>query len=175
MEVLVNPAGRLAFRLCHTDEGDDPMNQFAFHDEKITAVVEIEPDMALISVAGRARLYVINIKNRAAVASIDNPSGCTNQYSMIKHPEYDKREDRRYVFLKDQRYISVIDIKRKKILPLLRSPIDMEQLSIHNMGVRLVDNLFASIRNFNMKDGNVVQYTWIYTMEFTKVNKMNSS
>ena len=99
--------------------------------------MEIEPDMALISVAGRARLYFINVKDRKAVASIDNPSGCTNQYSMIKHPAY-HCEKRPFVFLKDQRYISVIDVKKKKILPLIRSPIDMEQLSIHNMGIRLV-------------------------------------
>jgi len=51
--------------------------------------VEIEPDKVLISVKGRARLYVIDIKTRMAVEHIENPSGSTNQYSMIKHPAFD--------------------------------------------------------------------------------------
>jgi hypothetical protein len=106
--------------------------------------VEIEPDTILVSVKGRAKLYVINIKNRAVVAHIDNPTGMTNQFSMVKHPAYD-RESRPYVFLKDQRYICVVDVQKKKLLPLLRSPIDMEQLNVNNMGIRLVDDLFASI------------------------------
>ena len=148
IEVLVSPSNKVTFRLCPSDDGDDPMNQFAFSDERISAVVEIEPDMVLVAVAGRAKLYIVNIKNRAAVEAIDNPTGSTLQYSMIKHPAYD-RQNRPYVFLKDQRFISVIDIGRKKVLPLVRSPIDMEQLSIHYMGIRLVDDLFASMKNFN--------------------------
>jgi hypothetical protein len=63
----------------------------------------------LVAVEGRARLYVVDIATRQVVAHIDNPSGSTRVISLIKHPAYDA-QSYPYVILKDDSYISLIDV-----------------------------------------------------------------
>jgi hypothetical protein len=63
----------------------------------------------LVAVEGRCRMYVMDIATRMAVVHIDNPSGSTKVFSLMKHPAYDSQSCP-YVVLKDDRYISLIDV-----------------------------------------------------------------
>jgi hypothetical protein len=151
-EVLTAPNGKLSFRLCPSDEGDDPHSPFAFYEMRISAAVEYAPDKILLTTRGRTRIYELNLKTRLAVGHMENPSGAVTQFSMIKHPYYDA-ESYPYIFLKDNKFISIIDIKNRKVLPLVRSQFDMEQLNINNMAIRVMDDLNRSVsQSFNFRN-----------------------
>ena len=79
----------------------------------------------LVAVEGRARLYVMDIATRRAVVQIDNPSGPTTVFSLMKHPAYDA-QSRPYVVLKDASYISLIDVQAKNVMPLVKATNTMD-------------------------------------------------
>ena len=79
----------------------------------------------LVAVEGRARLYVMDIATRRAAAQIDNLSGSKIVFSLMKHPAYDA-QSRPYVVLKDARYISLIDLQARNVMPLVKAANTME-------------------------------------------------
>jgi len=53
---------------------------------------------------------------------------------MHKTPGYNF-ETKPYIFIKEARFVSILNVKEKAILPLIRSPYDMDPLSVHNFAV----------------------------------------
>jgi hypothetical protein len=147
IEVLTAPNGKLSIRLCPSDAGDDALSPFAFYDMRISSAVEISPDRILLTTRGRTRLYELDLSTRLAVGHIENPSGAVTQFAMVKHPYYDA-EKYPYIFLKDSKFVSIIDVKRRKVLPIVRSQLDLEQLNVNNLAIRVMDNLMRSITSF---------------------------
>ena len=78
-----------------------------------------------MAVDGRARLFVIDISSRRAVAQIENPSGSKSVLSLMKHPAFDA-QSRPYVLLKDATGLSLVDVHAKRVLPLIRAASTME-------------------------------------------------
>ena len=138
-EALLDSHGKATLKLCPSDAGDGPHSPFAFYDMRISAIAEVSPDRLLLTARGRTRLYGVDLSTRAAVDHIENPSGAITQFCMLKHPKYDA-EKCPYIFLKDSKFVSVVDVKMKKTLPILRSQLDLEQLNFNNFAVQLVPN-----------------------------------
>ncbi len=90
----------------------------------------------LVGIEGRNHLSVIEISSRAEIPSkrVPNPSGSITVFSMKKVPGFDP-EKRPYVILKDLRFISLLNIKLMKLLPLVRSPYDMDPINMHNLAI----------------------------------------
>ena len=53
---------------------------------------------------------------------------------MKRIPGYNP-ETRPFVFLKDQEYVSLLNTKHMKLLPLIRSKYEMDPINMHNMDV----------------------------------------
>ena len=53
---------------------------------------------------------------------------------MKKMPGYD-HETNPYILIKDESYVSMINTKTMKVLPLVCSPYKMSPINIHNLGV----------------------------------------
>lgn len=103
-----------------SDDGDHPMSPFPFHDQIVRAAVEIEKDSILVAIEGRNRLYIIDVPSRLAKKVIINPTTVKTPLSLIPCPGYDQ-DSYPWLFLKDSRYISVVNTKEKRILPLLKT------------------------------------------------------
>ena len=99
---------------------------------------------------------------------------------MVKHPHYDA-EKYPFIFLKDSKFVSIVDVKRRKVLPLVRSQLDLEQLNVNNLAIRVMDDLnrsitgFKNLRLFNEEENKNnadtpldSTRTWIYTLECKK-------
>ena len=82
--------------------------------------VEIARNQILVAVDGRSRLYVIDACTRLAIKLIVNPTMLTSHLTLIAAPAFDP-ETFPYVFLKNSRFISVINTKEFRMLPLLRA------------------------------------------------------
>ena len=101
------------------------MSPFPLHDEVITSAVEIEKDKIMVSIEGRNKLFVIDVATRMAIKAIVNPTTISRPLVMIPAPGYNSATHP-WVFLKDTRFISVVNTKDKRILPLIRSPNDCD-------------------------------------------------
>ena len=101
------------------------MSSFPFHYERICGAVEVDADRVLVAVEGRTRLYVMDIATRRAIVQIDNPSGSKTILSLMRHPAYDAQSCP-YVVLKDSRYISLIDVQARNVMPLVKAANSMD-------------------------------------------------
>jgi hypothetical protein len=106
---------------------------------------------------------------------LENPSGAVTQFSMIKHPNYDL-EKCPYIFLKDCKFVSIIDVKARRVLPIIRSSYEMEQLNVNNMKINIYDYIDPKslikpkpVRE-ELKEHEIIHQskTWIYTLECKK-------
>ena len=59
---------------------------------------------------------------------------------MIKVPDFDMTT-RPYVFLKDRKGISIVDVKERKICPLINSPLELDMQRLHNFSVEVWNSL----------------------------------
>lgn len=126
----------------------------------------------LVCVEGRSKLVIINIADRAAIAIIDNPSGSSIPFCIMKHPFYDLGGVP-YVLLKDERMISLIDVTMRKAIPLIEARNDMDHLNNNNFGIRVVDKVEKSLKGVVMSDiingnGLVGKNTWVYSLNVTR-------
>jgi hypothetical protein len=119
LEVTSIRNGILKSKLLPSDTGYAPLSTFPFHDEVVKGAVEIARNQILVAVEGRSRLYVIDAGTRLAIKLIVNPTMLTSHLTLIAAPGYDL-ETFPYVFLKNSRFISVVNTKELRILPLLR-------------------------------------------------------
>ncbi len=104
---------------------------------RVTTAVEFAPDRVLLTARGRSRLYEVNLAERKAEKHMENPSGAATQLAMVKHPYYDF-ETFPYLILKDTKFISIVDVKERKVFPIIRSQFDMEHLNNNNLGICLL-------------------------------------
>ena len=104
---------KISISLCGNDAGDDPYTEFVLCNESILTGLEIEPDLVLVGAEGKDELTAIDIKTRKVKFTLKNPSGSVAPISLVKHPLSE------YVFLKDDRYLSMVDIQNKKIIPIV--------------------------------------------------------
>ena len=88
----------------------------------------------MVAVQGRSRLYVIDACTRLATRMFINPTMLTDHHTLIAAPGYDAHNFP-YVFLKNTRFVSLINIKEGKILPLIRSPNDCDLNRTHYLDV----------------------------------------
>ena len=107
------------FELLPSDDGNDPLSPFPFHDKVVKAAVEIEMNKLLLAIEGKSSLYVIDVPTRLATKVVANPTKIAMPLSLIPAPGYDQNSNP-WVFLKDSRYISAINTKDLKVIPLLR-------------------------------------------------------
>jgi hypothetical protein len=105
---------------------------------------------------------------------LENPSGAVTQFSMFKHPNYDL-EKCPYIFLKDNKFVSIIDVKNRRVLPIVRSAFEMEQLNVNNMKINIYDYIDPTFimpkpEREETKESEIVEQskTWIYTLECKK-------
>ena len=123
LEVTSIKGGILKSRLLPSDTGYAPLSTFPFYDEVVKGAVEIARNQVLVAVEGRSRLYVIDACTRLAAKLIVNPTMLTNHLTLVAAPGYDP-ETFPYVFLKNSRFISLVNTKELMILPLLRAAND---------------------------------------------------
>jgi len=133
VEVTLNKAdNKLQFRHMPSDEGDGAFNMFPFYNETVRAAVEIERNKLLVAVEGRTRLFVIDVPSRRAIKLIVNPTQQNIPMSLIPAPGYDSQTFP-YLFLKDARFISLVNTKEYRIIPLIRAPNDVSMHTKHNL------------------------------------------
>lgn len=113
-----------------SDDGNEPFSQFPFHDKVVRSAVEIGGNQLLVAVEGKSSLYIIDVPTRLASKVIHNPTKMSNPLSLIHAPGYDA-DNHPWVFLKDSRFISVVNTKDLKVIPLLKSTNDVDIKRIH--------------------------------------------
>jgi hypothetical protein len=123
LEVNIIRNSILSCKLLPSDNGHAPLSTFPFHDEVVRGAVEIARNQILVAVEERSRLYVIDACTRMAIKLIINPTMLTSHLTLIAAPGYDP-ETFPYVFLKNSRFISVVNTKEFRMLPLLRAAND---------------------------------------------------
>lgn len=123
LEITSVKSGILKCKLLPSDTGYAPLSTFPFHGDVVKGAVEIARNQVLVAVEGKSRLYVIDAGTRMAIKLIVNPTMLTSHLTLIAAPGYDP-ETFPYVFLKNSRFISVINTKELRMLPLLRAAND---------------------------------------------------
>ncbi len=69
---------------------------------------------------GKKNLVIFDINNEKIIDWITNSSGRSNYYALEKCPEFNC-QSKPYVFLKDDRFVSVINVATKTVLRIIKT------------------------------------------------------
>ena len=99
-------------------------------------------------------------------------------FRSVKHPYYDY-DKFPYLILKDTKFISIVDVKERRVFPIIRSPFEMEHLNNNNIGICLLQESLTkvvsplnilrptSVRDIQIEEAYKAR-TWIFTLECFK-------
>ncbi len=99
----------------------------------VLAVVEIAPKIFLLAINGEVNLSIYDLHKYTSM-QLYNPTNSKIFMGMQKCPGY-HYEHRPYVFLKDKFYISLINVRTGKILPILKSNFEADNIRAFNFHV----------------------------------------
>lgn len=101
-----------------------------FPEKFCIGTCEYEPGYIVAAVRSQNALLLISRESRTVVGSIPNDSGDTTYFGM-------KPLGNGLIFIRDRKFISVVDPKKKKLLKLLAAPITMDMNRICSFDVAL--------------------------------------
>jgi hypothetical protein len=113
-----------------------------FAKKTVKGVVEIAPRRFLFAINGEVNLVFYDFESKKSM-QLYNPTNCKIFFSLLKCPGFDL-ERRPYVFLKDKNYISVINVRTYKILPLIKSFFEVDMIRSCNFEVTLHNKAVAA-------------------------------
>ena len=96
--------------------------------------MEIAEFKFLIAINGEKFLRIFDPRNNKTEATIPNPTDNSSYFSMLKCPGFDYNT-RPYVFLKERNYIHLIDVRDRKMCPIIRSNLEMDMMRQANFEV----------------------------------------
>ena len=105
------------------------------HEDTVRTAVQITPDHLLVACDGRKQLLIIQMDNGKITDRIVNTSQRSTYFKLEKCPGF-VSPTKPYVFLKDDRFISVINLKQLSVLRIIKSQCDLSTMRMFNFDVR---------------------------------------
>ena len=131
------------------------------------AAIEIEPYKFLLAINGEKSLRIFNPSKGITESEIANPTENSTYFSMLKCPGFDYIT-RPYVFLKERNYIHLIDVRDKKMCPIIRSnlEIDMTRQPNFEISATMPEKGWLSRLTFQDEKPDELMVE-IYTLEYS--------
>lgn len=120
-------------------ENDEKTPIELFPKQTVKGVIELTKRYFIFAINGEVNLVLYDLDTKKSM-QVYNPTNGKIFFSMLKCPGFDFNK-RPYVFLKDKNYISVINVRTYKVLPIIKSffEVDMSRscnfdLAFHSSG-----------------------------------------